>query len=79
MKLSELAETVGEKAGVQSKMAQRVMRSLFDQVLAELESKGEVVLPSFGRFVKRQPAEGKTRIIFIPRKQAPAEAPGAEE
>lgn len=78
MKLVELAATVGEKSGVQAKMAQRVMKSLFAELLSELEAKGEVTVPTFGRFVKRSGAEGRERVIFVPRKPA---APGdaAEE
>jgi nucleoid DNA-binding protein len=70
MKLNELAERIGERSGVQAKVASRVMRETFALILAEIAEKGESAVPTLGRFVRREAAEGRTRIIFVPRKPA---------
>jgi nucleoid DNA-binding protein len=77
MKMPELSEAIGEMSGVPAKTTQRVLRSLFTHLLAEIETKDEVLLPSLGRLVKRQSPDGKSRILFIPRKPATESAPEA--
>ncbi|MEM9048130.1 MAG: HU family DNA-binding protein [Pseudomonadota bacterium] len=74
MKLVDLSETVGEKAGVPAKTSQRVLRGFFDHLLGELEETGEVQIAGLGRFVRRNPAEGKERILFLPRRRKVREA-----
>ncbi|MEM9198081.1 MAG: HU family DNA-binding protein [Pseudomonadota bacterium] len=78
MKLLELSETVGERAGVPAKTTQRVLRGFYEHLLDEINEKGEVQVAGLGRFVRREPAEGKTRILFIPRKRPAATAPDAD-
>lgn len=77
MKLPELSEAIGEKSGVPAKTAQRVLRSLFAHLLEEIETKDEVVVPTLGRLVKRTTPDGRTRILFMPRKPAAETAPEA--
>ncbi|GIX12460.1 MAG: hypothetical protein KatS3mg118_0419 [Paracoccaceae bacterium] len=79
MKLPELSAAIGEKSGVPARTAQRVLRQLFDHVLSELEGKDELVLPGLGRMVKRTSPDGRTRILFIPRRPDRDRKAGADE
>lgn len=74
MKMLELSETVGEKAGVPAKTSQRVLRGFFEHLLDEIEEKGEVQVAGLGRFVRREAAQGKVRILFVPRRRPVREA-----